>query len=229
MTTAAYSAYGTELRLSNGIPSAQGPLTDATNATPIVVTTLAPHGVIDVGWVTVAGVVGNTGANGQWIADAVSTTTLRLRGSVGNGAYVSGGTVQLAGEFFAIAELRDVQDAGSRTDLLDVSAHDQDGYSSEIPTLKRTNHLRLDVNYVPDHPTHDETFGLMALYNSGAQRDWLLVLPPYPMAFGPPSGGVKAVGHLYGSVVYYTLPLPVNGAVQAQVELAFDGEFRWSA
>jgi hypothetical protein len=222
MVTQAYSSYGTEMRLSNGVPSTAGVLTDASNTTPIIVTLVTPHGVIDVSWATVAGVVGNEGANGSFVVEAVSANQLRLRGSVGTGDYVAGGTLVLAGEFFTIAELRDIQDAGSRTDLIDVSSHDNDGYSSEIPTLKRTNTIRLDLNFVPNHPLHDEVTGLMGLYASGAYRDWLLVLPPYP------GTGVKAVGHLYGGVSYYTMPLPVNGAVQQQVELVFDGEFRWS-
>jgi hypothetical protein len=220
MPTSAYSAYGTEMRLSDGVAIGV-PITAATWTTPIVITTLTQHLIADVGYGTVVGVLGNPAANGAWILEAVTPFTLRLRGSVGNGVYTSGGNLVLAGTFAPIAELRDVQDAGSRTDLIDVSSHDGDQYSSEIPTLKRTNTIRLDINYVVDHPTHNETTGLMALYETGERRDWLLVLPPYP------GTGVKAAGHLYGAVTYYTMPLPVNGAVQQQVELAFDGALTW--
>ena len=195
----------------------------ATNASPIVLTLANPHGVVDVSWGTVVGVVGNTGANGGWVLERVTATQLRLRGSVGNGTYGGGGTLTIPGTFASIAELTNVQDAGSRTDLIDVSSHDGNHYSSEIPTLKRTNTMRLSINLAPDHPTHNETTGLLSLYNSGVRRDWLLVLPPYP------GTGVKATGHLFGSVSYYTMPLPVNGAVTAEMELSFDGEFRWSA
>ena len=116
-----------------------------------------------------------------------------------------------------------MQDAGTRTDIIDVSAHDGSGYSSEIATLKRTNTMRLSINLAPDHPSHDENTGLLSLYNSKAYRDWLLVLPPYP------GTGRKAVGHLLGLVSYYTMPLPVAGAVTAELELAFDGKFDWTA
>jgi hypothetical protein len=142
---------------------------------------------------------------------------------VGNGTYTSGGTLTKVGTFASIAELTNVQDAGSRVDMIDVSSHDGSGYSSEIASLKRTNAMRLSINLVPDAPTHDETTGLLSLYNSGAARDWLLVLPPYP------GTGVKATGHLHGVVSYYTLPLPVNGAVTAEMELAFQGAFTWTS
>lgn len=223
MATQGYSAYGTQVRLSDGVVLGPNAITGASNAAPILVTTATGHGVIDVSWGTIAGIIGNVAANGGWILEPVTATQLRLRGSVGNGTYAGGGTLTIPGTFASIAELTNVQDAGSRTDLIDVSSHDGNGYSSEIPTLKRTNTMRLDINLVPDHPTHDETTGLLSLYNSGVRRDWLLVLPPYP------GTGVKATGHLYGAVTYYTLPLPVTGAVQAQMELSFDGAFTWAS
>lgn len=219
MSTQAYSAYGTAVRVGDGIPLAALTINAATNTAPILVTTTAPHGVVDVSYAEITGVVGNAGANGSWVVEAVTTTQLRLRNSVGNGTYTSGGTLTKVSTFASIAELTNVQDAGSRTDLIDVSAHDQNGYSSQIPSFKRTNTMRLDVNLAPDAPTHDEVTGLLSLYNSKAYRHWLLVLPPYPAT------GRKATGHLYGVVAYYTMPLPVGGAVTAQFELAFDGAF----
>ena len=69
----------------------------ATNASPIVVTTSTPHGLVQpVGGakvVRVDGVLGNTAANGVWTTNVLSTTTLELLGSTGNGAYSGGGTL----------------------------------------------------------------------------------------------------------------------------------------
>jgi hypothetical protein len=166
MATQAYSAYGTQLRVGDGTPLAALTITGATNATPIVVTTSTNHGVTDVSYAIVAGVGGNTAANGSWVVERVSNTTLTLRNSVGNGAYTSGGTLTLQSTFASIAELTNVQDAGSRTDLVQVDAHDGNGYSSEIPTLKRTNQIRLDTNLAVDDPTHDIEDGLLSLYDS---------------------------------------------------------------
>lgn len=73
-------------------------ISGATNATPIVLTTSAAHGLAVGDRVYVADVGGNTGANGSWVVETVgSTTSATLRGSVGNAAYTSGGTVRKAG------------------------------------------------------------------------------------------------------------------------------------
>jgi hypothetical protein len=225
MPTQAYSAYGSQVRIGDGVALAPLTITAATFATPIVITTSAAHGVPigDVSYGTVSGVLGNTAANGSWVIEGVTTTTLRLRNSVGNAAYTSGGTLTKVSTFAYVVELTNVQDAGSRTDLVDTSAHDGSGYSSQIPTMKRTNQMRLDVNLVPGHATHNETTGLLSLYNSSAYRHWLLVLPPYP------GTGRRSTAHIYGHVNYYTETLPVNGVVAAQFTLAFDGAFLWAA
>lgn len=72
----------------------------ATNATPIVVTTTAAHGMIPGNRVEISGVGGNTAANGTFVVIAVGTTTTFSLGNTtdgtavaGNGAYTSGGTV----------------------------------------------------------------------------------------------------------------------------------------
>lgn len=72
----------------------------ATNATPIVVTTTAAHGMIPGNRVEISGVGGNTAANGTFVVIAVGTSTTFSLGDTtngssvaGNGAYTSGGTV----------------------------------------------------------------------------------------------------------------------------------------
>lgn len=71
-------------------------ITGATNATPIVVTANG-HGVSNGQTVMVGGVDGNTAANGVWVVSNVTTNTLRLVGSAGNGAYTGGGVLSKAG------------------------------------------------------------------------------------------------------------------------------------
>lgn len=77
-------------------PSAPAALTitGATNATPIAITAVA-HGRITGDLVTITGVVGNTAANGTWVITKTGVDTFTLNGSVGNGAYVSGGSAAL--------------------------------------------------------------------------------------------------------------------------------------
>lgn len=67
-------------------------LTDATNASPIVVT-CANHYLATGQTVTISGVTGNTAANGTYKVTDLTNNTFSLDGSTGNGAYVSGGSV----------------------------------------------------------------------------------------------------------------------------------------
>ncbi len=66
-------------------------ITNATNANPIVITTQEPHGYFQSGTVVVAGVGGNTAANGTWTATPLTPYTFSLP-VAGNGTYTSGGT-----------------------------------------------------------------------------------------------------------------------------------------
>jgi hypothetical protein len=77
----------------------RGPLltvTNATNATPIVLTTAANTFAVN-DWVLVLGVQGTTAANGVWQCSAVTATSCTLSGSVGNVNYTQGGTIQALG------------------------------------------------------------------------------------------------------------------------------------
>jgi hypothetical protein len=66
----------------------------ATNATPIVITVCANSGLKTGDRLAIAGVTGNTGANGEWTLEAATATTFKLLGSVGNG--VAAGTIRAA-------------------------------------------------------------------------------------------------------------------------------------
>lgn len=69
-----------------------GTITGATNASPIVITSVA-HGLSNGDLVGTAGLVGNTAPNGLiWQTANVTADTFELRSSTGNGAYASGGT-----------------------------------------------------------------------------------------------------------------------------------------
>lgn len=77
-------------------------VTNATNATPIVVTSSAAHGLADGDRVDIIDVGGNTAANGQWYAKVTgySTTTFALYSDstlatavAGSGGYTTGGLI----------------------------------------------------------------------------------------------------------------------------------------
>lgn len=65
-------------------------MTGGTNATPIVATITAGHGLKTGDRVHISGVTGLTAMNGEWELEFASATTAKLVGSVGNGTF--GGT-----------------------------------------------------------------------------------------------------------------------------------------
>jgi hypothetical protein len=69
-----------------------GTITAASNAAPVIVTSLAPHGLHNFDQVRVADVQGNSSANGSWFVTVLSPTTFSLNQSSGSGAYTGGGT-----------------------------------------------------------------------------------------------------------------------------------------
>lgn len=81
-----------------GISGTPRSITGATNASPIVIA-LAGHGFVKGQKVVITGVGGNTAANGTWTVTVVDQDHFSLNGSVGNGAYTSGGTAVLFGDW----------------------------------------------------------------------------------------------------------------------------------
>jgi len=68
-------------------------ITGATNASPVVYTTSAAHGYTSGAGVTCRYINGNLGANATGSITVLSPTTFSVTGSVGTGAYTSGGIV----------------------------------------------------------------------------------------------------------------------------------------
>lgn len=97
-----YRIYGPNGLISGGTGTCTylqtGTITGASNASPIVIT-CADHGLQAGQRVTVASVGGNTAANGTWTVANPATNTFELSGSSGNGAYTSGGTWHLTGQY----------------------------------------------------------------------------------------------------------------------------------
>lgn len=218
MPTQAIAAYGTELRMGNGVALSAVTVIAATNANPIVITTSPAHGVTDVTWGTVVGVGGNTAANGGWVVERVTNTTLKLRGSVGNGSYTTGGTFTPSNTFTRIAELVNLEPIGMTFRMVDCSAHDGSGWSSSIPTAKEGPAMRLTINLVPEHVTHDKTTGLLALALGKLEREWLVVFPD----------AGRATLHLAGWITAHTSVTPVDGVLRANPVLTPDGQIVFS-
>lgn len=77
--------------LSNG----DGTVSDATNASPIVIETASHHHRTTGDVVIITGVLGNTAANGKHTITVVDDTHFELDGSTGNGTYITHGTWRL--------------------------------------------------------------------------------------------------------------------------------------
>lgn len=67
-------------------------VTNATNATPIVITTSSAHGLTDQRQYTIAGVTGNTAANGSFTVTVIDATSFSIA-ATGTGGYSAGGVV----------------------------------------------------------------------------------------------------------------------------------------
>lgn len=76
-----------------------GTPTNATNASPIVITS-ADHGLTTGTRITLSGIGGNTAANGTFIVTRIDANTFSLNGSSGNGAYTEGGEWNVTGLYF---------------------------------------------------------------------------------------------------------------------------------
>ena len=86
-------------------------ITDATNASPIVVTA-ASHGRSDADIIHVQDILGNTAANDVWEVENSTDDTLELKGSTGNAAYTSGGLLYLERKNMTL--IRRLKDRDSR-------------------------------------------------------------------------------------------------------------------
>lgn len=92
--------YGAAGLMTNGTTSGAakdtGNITDASNASPIVITSVG-HGLTTGTRVTVASVGGNLAANGDFTITRINADTFSLDSSTGNGSYTSGGTWTVSG------------------------------------------------------------------------------------------------------------------------------------
>ena len=66
-------------------------ISNASNTSPITITTGSTDGLLNGDTVTVGNATGNTAANGTWTISNVTATTFQLDGSSGNGAYTGNG------------------------------------------------------------------------------------------------------------------------------------------
>lgn len=96
MVVSGVSTVGEKLYfLGGGLKRQSYTVTDATFASPILITTSSAHGLVDGDQVYIQGVAGNNAANGSWIITKNDDTSFTLNGSTGDGSYLLGGTIDL--------------------------------------------------------------------------------------------------------------------------------------
>lgn len=78
--------------LNARVPFFSGVVTNATNTSPITITTSVAHNLSNGDSVTISCVQGNTAANGTWTVASVAAFTFTLVGSTGNGTFTAGTT-----------------------------------------------------------------------------------------------------------------------------------------
>lgn len=77
-------------------------ITNATNSTPIVITTSTPHGMSTDQRYTIRGVSGNTATNGRFNITVLSTTTFSLQDAIDSSDVAGNGTYSAGGECYSV-------------------------------------------------------------------------------------------------------------------------------
>jgi hypothetical protein len=98
--------------------------------------------------------------------------------------------------------------------MVDCSAHDGNGWGSAIPTFKSGPDMRVDLNMVPNHPTHDDDTGLLGMALTGERRHFLIVLPDAGKSTVAFRAWVSDEG----------IQTPFDGVLRANPVLSVDGE-----
>lgn len=112
-------------------------ITNATNASPIVITVSNPHKFITGDTVLISGVGGNTNANGTRTITVINTTSFSLNGINGNATYTSGGTVNgvYAGFGYVSVDTFAISNASNATPIVITSVPAHRLVSGQIVTI----------------------------------------------------------------------------------------------
>lgn len=93
------------------------------------------------------------------------------------GTFLQMGDGAVPENFTTIAEVGDISGPAVSRDTEEVTNHSSpDGYEEFITTIKRSGEVTFPINFIPDHPTHDQSTGLLGVLDSGVLKNWRLLL-----------------------------------------------------
>lgn len=206
-----------------------GVITAAANTNPITITTSAPHGLTGAEIVYILGVLGNTAANGFWEITVLGANTFVLNGSVGNGAYTSGGTVNVCTQGVFLADVSGPEGTSTIgaitqvvTTLTGVSVYNTDSlfgaaWESNLALAARAR-LKLQA-LSPNGPKGAYAYFALAAYQLLLDQDPIVVLSSpisrvLVQASATTGGITTTVANATGAVSGVS-NLPVTGATNA--------------
>jgi hypothetical protein len=126
----------------------------------------------------------------------------------------TGTIVRIAGVL--IPELRNASDIGMSFAMAETTAHDGNGWSSSIPTLKRGKPITLDINWVPGNAAHQ---AILTAAQNRASTAFTVVYP----TVGNPTWTFNAFVGDFG------VPgVPVDGPLAIRVIVTPDGQMTFA-
>jgi len=112
--------------------------------------------------------------------------------------------------FTDVAELRNHTPPANNRNILETTTHNEED-ASKIVGIRRKGDMSLQINYVPDQPTHNHITGLLKAYNDGTR---LIFRETYP----------DQSYHMFsGFVANFQPTAPVDDVLTADVTLAPTG------
>ena len=78
--------------------------------------------------------------------------------------------------FVSIAELRDITPPALTRNIIETTTQNE-GDDAHVVGIRRHGELELDMNFVPQNATHDETDGLQGLWFRGERNIYRLIYP----------------------------------------------------
>lgn len=204
-------------------------ITGATNATPVVYTTSTAHSYTSGQVVFARYISGNTGANAQGACTVLSATTFSIAGSVGSGAYTSGG----------ICWNDDLGQVG------EVSIASGGASNGSIPNWRNTLSLNRNSWIINNAALNGGTSGRPALnyLANGSQTAtgnniWFnnnpFAIEPFVAVGSSPTGSSKMVGEMRNvaiaqtSIIGDTVPDPFDGHTWINITDSYGGTINQS-